>query len=197
MEEKNLGTVEEEDEEDWRIVEEVGEEDLATVKEEGDSITVKKVEEEDLRIVNAEKWIGLKWRHLMTTSMRQTKEEDLILTGEDLIITGEDVVLAEEGALTIAKELDGDIRAITTEMIALQWMEVAVVQGEELLEAVAVITEVKRLRPPVTWRQGRETGRVPILAVAITTSPGGLSVRNVALLSQGRTIPTQLLTCLR
>ena len=119
MEEKNLGTVEEEDEEDWRIVEEVGEEDLATVKEEGDSITVKKVEEEDLRIVNAEKWIGLKWRHLMTTSMRQTKEEDLILTGEDLIITGEDVVLAEEGALTIAKELDGDIRAITTEMIAL------------------------------------------------------------------------------
>ena len=195
MEEKNLGTVEE----DWRIAEEVGEEDLATVKEEGDSITVKKVEEEDLRIVNAEKWIGLKWRHLMTTSMRQTKEEDLILTGEDLIITGEDVVLAEEGALTIAKELDGDIRAITTEMIALQWqwMVVAVVKGEELLEAVAVITEVKRLRPPVTWRQGRETGRVPILAVAITTSPGGLSVRGAALLSQGRTIPTQLLTCLR
>ena len=76
-------------------------------------------------------------------------------------------------------------------------MVVAVVQGEELLEAVAVITEVKRLRPPVTWRQGRETGRVPILAVAITTSPGGLSVRDVALLSQGRTIPTQLLTCLR
>ena len=183
MEEKNLGTVEE----DWRIAEEVGEEDLATVKEEGDSITVKKVEEEDLRIVNAEKWIGLKWRHLMTTSMRQTKEEDLILTGEDLIITGEDVVLAE----------DGDIRAITAEMIALQWMVVAVVKGEELLEAVAVITEVKRLRPPVTWRQGRETGRVPILAVAITTSPGGLSVRGAALLSQGRTIPTQLLTCLR
>ena len=41
---RNSGTVEEEDEEDWRIVEEAGEEDLATVREEGDLMTVEKLD---------------------------------------------------------------------------------------------------------------------------------------------------------
>ena len=45
---RNSGTVEAEEEEDWKIVVEVGEEDLGIVKEEGDLITVEKVEEEDL-----------------------------------------------------------------------------------------------------------------------------------------------------
>ena len=82
---KSSETVEAEEEEDLIIVQEMGE---------GDSITVKKLEEEDLRIVNVEKSIGLKWRHLMTTSVKQTKVEALILTGEDRKITGEDEGLA-------------------------------------------------------------------------------------------------------
>lgn len=135
----------------------------------------------------------------MTPLMKQTKEEALILTGEEMKIAGEDEVLAaEEGALTTVKERGGDARDITSEMMALLSMEVA--EGQEELEA-AVVTrcrpQAKRLWPPVLQRPGRVTGRVLTPAVAITTSPGGPSVRGVALPSQGRTTPTQLPTCLR
>ena len=163
-------------------------------EEEEASRTVMEEEEENFRTVNVEKSIGLIWRHLMTPLMRQTKEEDLILAGEEMKITGEDKVLAEEeGALTTVKELGGDAKSLHT-------MEVAEVQRQEGLEA-AVVTrcrpQAKRLWLPVTQRPGRVTGRVLTQAVAITTSPGGPSVRGVALPSQGRTTPTPLPTYLR
>ena len=174
------------------------------------------------RTVKVKTSIGLRWRHLTTTLMRQTIEkwEAPTLTGGEMKRTSEEVLTivgaTEAGGeveealdlsmnqmktLTSTKVLDGEEEVSgTTERTRLHLAEVAEVRGRAEVEAVEVTICQPRIRRPwllVTPMPGLGTGRVLTLGVVILTSPGGQSARNAALLSLERTTPTPHPTCLR